>query len=116
MRLHHLAVFASDPARLAAFYTRLLRAEPVRRHEDAEGLRSAWFDLEGSILMVERGTPVGGWVVVFAAGEIGAASWHGRVVAAGGTPDGRSEFTAYGRDPEGNRLGFSSYPRPLGPG
>lgn len=116
MRLHHVAVFSSDPARLADFYARLLGVAPTRRNEDGQGLRSAWFDLDGTLLMVERGAPVGGWVVVFAAGELGAEAWHARVLAAGGTPDGRTEFTAYGRDPEGNRLGFSSYPRPLAAG
>ena len=38
------------------------------------------------------------------------AGWEARLTAAGVTITGRTDFTTYFTDPEGNRLGLSHYP------
>lgn len=112
MRIHHLAVLSPDPDRLARFYATVLGLPELRRQADDGGVRSVWLDAGGVILMVERGERAAG-VTVFAAEPGSAAAWRARL---GPAFDGRTEFTVYGRDPDGNRFGLSAYPAPIGPG
>lgn len=117
MSVHHVALRSPDPAGLAAFYARVLDLPERRRADDAEGLFSVWLDLGGTLLMVERGQRRSrdeGWDGVFLTAEAGAgerwlASWR----ALGIEPEGRTAYTLYARDPEGNRFGVSSYPEAL---
>ena len=105
MRLHHLALLTPDPGRLAEFYGALLGVAPVRRLEDDAGLRAVWLDLEGTLLMIERGEARGGCVPVFAAAPGSSEEWSARFPVTD-----RTAFTLYGRDPDGNRFGVSSWP------
>jgi catechol 2,3-dioxygenase-like lactoylglutathione lyase family enzyme len=116
VRIHHLALLTPDPAALAAFYRDTLGLTQTRAQEDADGVRSVWLDLNGTILMVERGghrTSHGAGLdgLLFAAEPGSAAHWRERL---GERVIGRTAFTIYARDPDGNRFGVSSYPEPLG--
>lgn len=117
MSVHHVALRSPDPGALAAFYTRALGVPERRRADDAHGLYSVWLDLGGALLMVERGQPRSrdeGWDGLFLAAEAGAgAGWLASWRALGLEPEGRTAYTLYARDPEGNRFGVSSFPEPL---
>lgn len=119
MRLHHLALLTPDPASLAAWYASTFGLAELRRHTDEEGVRSVWLDVDGVILMVERGAgiatePVLGWHGVYLAAEGGAREeWLGRLRQAGVEPHHATSYTLYVRDPEGNVVGISAYPQLL---
>ena len=116
MRVHHLAFRTDDVARLERFYVEALGMALVRRH----GERSVWLDAGGAIVMLERreeGEPATAQgsmeMVAFAiAPEARVASCE-RLERAGITLEGSTEFTLYLRDPDGRRIGLSSYPVPL---
>ncbi|MBM4368099.1 MAG: VOC family protein [Deltaproteobacteria bacterium] len=112
MRLHHLAVLGPDPAALAAFYAAMLGLPELRRAHDDSGVRAVWLDADGVILMFERGPRGQNGVIVFASRPGTAGEWRARL---GPHHDGRSDYTLYGRDPDGNRFGVSSFPDPIGP-
>jgi len=116
VRIHHLAILTPDPAALAAFYRDTLGVPQTRVQEDADGVRSVWLNLDGTILMVERGARrdshgAGLDGLLFAVEPGSAARWRVRL---GDRMIGRTGFTIYARDPDGNRFGVSSYPEPLG--
>ncbi len=116
MRIHHLALLTPEPAALAAFYRDTLGLPQTRVQVDADGVRSVWLDLDGTILMVERGARREGHGagldgLIFSVEPGSAAHWRARL---GERVIGRTAFTIYARDPDGNRFGVSSYPEPLG--
>ncbi|MCB9650425.1 MAG: VOC family protein [Deltaproteobacteria bacterium] len=119
LALHHLAVKARDVERVAAFYRDALGLPELRRHQDPSGLRAIWLDAAGVILMVERagapgapqdGDPPGLHLVAFQIPAQAHPEWRARLDAAGVEITSTSDYTLYLRDPEGNRVGLSSYP------
>jgi catechol 2,3-dioxygenase-like lactoylglutathione lyase family enzyme len=120
--LHHIAVGSLDVARLAAFYSNVLGLAELARHHDSGGvLRSIWLDLGGAALMIERTDQEPRWVDGIAAGPFLLAfrvspAERQRLeleLAAHGLPiEGRTAYTSYTRDPDGNRVGISHYPDP----
>ena len=117
MALHHLALRSPDPATLAAYYQRVLGLVELRRSTDDTGLYSVWLDLGGTILMVERGharTADQGWDGMYLVAHPGSGpAWSARLEGCCTPIEGRTAFTLYARDPEGNRFGVSSFPDPL---
>ena len=117
MRVHHLALITPDPVALAAFYRDVLGVPELRVQHDDQGVRSVWLDLDGAILMVERGptrdeSAAGGWDALLLAADPGSGpAWIARL---GPHLVGRTAYTLYARDPDGNRFGVSSYPEALG--
>ena len=116
VRIHHLALRTTDLERLGRFYTDVLGLSELRR--DAE--RSIWLDAGGAIVMLERREEAEPGVVAdskelvcFAVspGEHEAAK--GRLARAGIAVEARTAYTLYFRDPDGRRVGLSSYPEPL---
>jgi len=120
-RLHHVALGARDVAALAAFYRDRLGLSELSRHHDAAGdLRSVWLDLGGPILMVERtdeplrrvqGVGSGLFLLALSATAPERDELERSLAAAGFPVESRTEHTIYLRDPEGNRVAVSSYPR-----
>lgn len=126
MKLHHLALLTPRPAALAAFYQDLLSLPVLRQQEDSEGVRAIWLDLDGVIWMIERGPPPGpawqglsqpgegGWQGVLFHVEPGTGDfWERRLVLASAPILGKTTFSLYSIDIDGNRFGVSSYPAPL---
>jgi catechol 2,3-dioxygenase-like lactoylglutathione lyase family enzyme len=119
--VHHLALRTTRPAELAAWYTRVLGLVEKARQDDALGLRSVWLDLGDTILMVERAVAVAtagpsrlGWEGVYLTiPASGGEEWARRLVAYGVEIEEKTSYTLYFRDPDGNRLGLSSFPHPL---
>ncbi len=115
--MHHLALRTPDPSALADFYARALDLREIRRNVDDDGIRSVWLDLDGAILMLERGRAGGsgaGWDGLFIQAQAGSGqAWADRWRSLDIVGDGSSAYSLYAVDPEGNRFGVSSFPRPL---
>lgn len=121
-RLHHLAIGTSDVERLARFYRDVFGLVELRRHVRTDGsLRSVWLDLEGALLMIERTDELSRRVEAIGSGlfllafRTSAAELPGveRALERAGAPiEARTEFSAYARDPDGNRIALSHYPEP----
>lgn len=124
--VHHVAVKVRDVRRMATFYREVLGLEELDRHQDERGLRSIWLRCGQAIVMVERSE-------AWAAGEAGVAepdpldppglhllaltiapdarsAWAHRLAEQGHPVTEETDFTMYVRDPEGNRVGLSTWP------
>lgn len=120
--LHHIALGAHDVACVAAFWRDLLGLPELRRHtyEDGE-LRSIWLDLgAGAILMIEHTTeaaapldaPVvghGPFLLAIRVTPEERQALCGTLAAHGHPVEDATDYTSYVRDPEGNRVGLSTY-------
>jgi catechol 2,3-dioxygenase-like lactoylglutathione lyase family enzyme len=121
-RLHHVALGASDPGLVAAFYRdRLGLREVARHHEPGGRLRSVWLDLGGPVLMIEataepprpvRGVGAGPFLLALGCAPGERDALERSLAGAGVVVESRTAHTIYFRDPEGNRVGLSSYPAP----
>jgi glyoxylase I family protein len=106
-----------DLARLEAFYGGTLGLPLVRR-DDARG--SVWFDAGGALVMLERADPAEPGVppgtmelVAFAIDDADdKESWRGRLERAGVVVEEETAYTLYFRDPDGRRLGLTTFVRP----
>ena len=117
MRVHHLALRTADLARLERFYVEALGLAVIRRQD---GGRSVWLDAGGAIVMLERrdegepGIPAGSKeLVAFTVAPETRALCIERLGRAGVPVEASTEFSLYVRDPDGRRVGVSSYPSPL---
>lgn len=118
--LHHLAVGSADVERLAAFYRDIIGLHERARHLDAAGqLRSIWLDLGSALLMIERtgkpprwveGVDTGPFLLAFRVSPAERRRLEAVLEANGHPIEGRTEFTSYARDVDGNRMAFSHYP------
>lgn len=112
MKIHHVALRTPAPAALAAFYRTILGLEIVR--EQPHGI---WLGLDDAVLMIEQAGPgepppdPGSLrLLAFAVDAEERAAIGARLAAAGLAIEARTAFTWYFRDPEGRRLGISTYP------
>jgi catechol 2,3-dioxygenase-like lactoylglutathione lyase family enzyme len=113
VRIHHLAFRTNDIVRLERFYTDVLGLAVIRRDAD----RSVWLDAGGSILMLERAEDAEPSIasdtkelVCFAIAPSEHRARIERLTSSGVALEGRTAFTLYFRDPDGRRVGLSSYP------
>jgi len=116
MRVHHLAFRTEDVARLERFYVDALGLALVRRNSEA----SVWLDAGGALVMLERReagepavVPGSKEMVAFAIEPEARALCCERLARAGVAVEASTDFTLYVRDPDGRRVGLSSYPIPL---
>lgn len=122
-RLHHLAIGTADVERLAAFYREVFGLEERARFlDDSGGLRSVWLGVSGGVLMFERTheptrrvteRAAGPFLIAFEVREDERADLERVLARAGAGIEGRTEFTSYARDPDGNRVAISHYPLEL---
>ena len=122
--LHHIALKAGDVVRMADFSRIVLGLPELRRAHDARGLRATWLDLGTGILMVERADaegpapaeaafehdPPGLHLLALGIPADERTKWIARLEANGVPIVGQTDYTIYVRDPEGNRVGLSSWP------
>lgn len=113
MYLHHLALRTPDLGRLRAFYEGALGLPVVT---DATP-RSVWLGAGGAVVMLEASEPgepgipaLSREFVAFAIEPDERAAWEARLARAGVAIEARTEHTLYFRDPDGRRVGVSSYP------
>lgn len=112
MELHHLAFRTSDVASLAAFYQDVFGFEVVRESLPA----SLWLALGGNaVLMIEarvgdeRPLASGSMeLVAFRADERTRSVIRDKALERD-CFDGETPFTVYLRDPDGRRIGVSTY-------
>jgi catechol 2,3-dioxygenase-like lactoylglutathione lyase family enzyme len=113
VRIHHVALRVADCERSAAFYSRLLGLTERRRLHDGGALRAIWLEAEGALLMLERalrgtGSSEGsGHLLAFAVDDL--ARWERRLAEEGVAVEDRTAHTLYVRDPDGHRVGLSTY-------
>ena len=120
-QVHHIAVKCWDVEVLAGFYQLLFGFDPERRFEDEFGLRSIWLRHGHLRLMFERSEvggstnrsfdedPIGLHLLAFQIGEDEHTAWKRILDEAGCPVVHETEHTIYLQDPEGNRVGLSSY-------
>jgi glyoxylase I family protein len=122
-RVHHLAIKARNVERVAAFYREVLRLDERMRHHDDHGVRSIWLACGETILMIERSEtgatdrktsfsedPPGLHLLALHIRAQDAAAWRAHLERAGHPIERATPYTIYALDPEGNRIGLSSYP------
>lgn len=115
--MHHLALRVADPDLSASFYGGLLGLRLLSRHAGEAGEddspRAVWLALGDAVLMLERSLlppgPVHGsaHVLVLAVDDLDV--WATRLAAAGVAIVERTAFTLYLHDPDGHRLGLSTF-------
>lgn len=113
LAVHHLALRTRDLPRLVDFYTDIFQL-PVARETPGY---SAWLRAGGAVVMIEQAAPEEPDVpagsrelVAFAVSDEGRAAVRERLAARGVALDGETQFTTYFRDPDGRRVGVSTYP------
>jgi catechol-2,3-dioxygenase len=114
--LHHLALRTRELERLEEFYVGVLMLRVLRR----DGPRgSVWLGAGSVVLMLERASveepavPAGSLdLVAFTASDTPLASWRAHLESAGVAVEGATEHTLYFRDPDGRRIGVSTFPWP----
>jgi catechol 2,3-dioxygenase-like lactoylglutathione lyase family enzyme len=121
MRVHHVAIQVRDLERARAFYVDVLGLVEVRRQP-----HSIWVDADGALIMLEACTN-GGAAPPWQSGQAGLhllalaihaherPAWRAKLATAGAPLEGQTPFTLYTRDPDGTRIGLSSYPEPADP-
>ena len=114
MRLHHLAFRTRDVDALEMFYAGVLGLDCVRR----DGARSVWLAIGDAVLMIERadsGEPSTDSrsmeLVALAAQDVAERdAIEERLRARDVVVEARTAHTIYFRDPDGRRVGVSTYP------
>jgi catechol 2,3-dioxygenase-like lactoylglutathione lyase family enzyme len=112
--MHHLAIATKNLHRLKEFYDSIPCLQWTRDHWDESGeLRSVWYEIlpQKIILMLEKKDILQApHALVFSVQTAGLSTqsldskkflWVAE-----------TDFTKYFLDPDGNRLGFSTYPLP----
>jgi glyoxylase I family protein len=117
LHLHHLAIQVFDLERAGQFYQNLFGLQEIRRQA-----HSVWLDLGGAILMLERcmqeaqtvpwKSEQPGLLVLALRLEAGERqAFKVRLQAHNITIENETKFSVYFRDPDGNRLAVSHYPK-----
>jgi catechol 2,3-dioxygenase-like lactoylglutathione lyase family enzyme len=104
VKLHHLAIAVRDLDAAEQFYSGVLGLPVLSRQSD----KSVWLDLEGAILMLEKGGGgTGTHVLALRIPREERAAWSHKLSVIGST-----QYTIYILDPDGNTVGLSHYPDP----
>jgi catechol 2,3-dioxygenase-like lactoylglutathione lyase family enzyme len=114
--IHHVAMRTRELDRLVRFYREVFSLDAVRERPGA----SVWLSLKTAVLMLERAdahepaVPAGTMeFLAFAVTPERRAEIEATLVTLGIPVESRTEHTLYLRDPDGRRVGVSSYPLPV---
>lgn len=110
--IHHIAIGTKNPDGLKQFYSVLPGLVFEKDHFLSSGeLRSSWFFAGETRIMIEKEeNPKAPLALVFSVPDRQQRRILEETFAS--QFEGKTEFTRYFKDPDGNRLGFSSYPEP----
>ena len=120
LAFHHHAILVSDLARAEAFYGGVLGLVVKQRwFDEHEQPRSIRFELETGFLAVElhggakppNSSDSGHHCFALAIESTEREPWLARFAAANVPIEKRSDFSLYVRDPEGNQIALSHWPR-----
>ena len=115
MKIHHLALRTHQFAYVLSFYQRVFRLEIVRENPG----RSYWLELEPgeSVLMIEQAsaneapyTPTSFEFLAFSMSPDERFAFREHLRREDVVLEDETEHTLYFRDPDGRRIGVSSYP------
>ncbi|PJZ68475.1 glyoxalase [Leptospira perolatii] len=110
--IHHIAIATKDVSALREYYLSLpgLNWERDQVTELGE-LRSTWFQSGNSRIMIEKEIECKGpYALIFDGSD---KSLRKKVeLTFGKSFESRTDYTVYFRDPDGNKIGYSSYPDP----
>lgn len=124
--IHHVAVKAWNVTALAEFYVTVFGMAQERSFHDEYGLRSVWLTFGSTRMMVERSEeggvtnrsfsedPTGLHLIAFSILPEERALWREHLGRKGCEIAHETEHTLYVQDPEGNRIGLSSWSAPVG--
>jgi catechol 2,3-dioxygenase-like lactoylglutathione lyase family enzyme len=113
LRLHHVALRVADCETSRSFYAGLLGLVETRRSQGPNSLASVWLQTGEVVLMLEQrlrgsGAESGsGHLLSFAVDDL--TKWEQRLAAAGVAIEDRTAHTLYLRDPDGHRVGLTTY-------
>jgi len=133
--VHHAAIQVRDLEAAERFYVGVLGLPVLRRWPSPSGgERSLWVGAAATgqaflaleVVPAADGQPTatedparsgrpGHHLLALRIARSERAAWEGRLTAAGVPITGRSDFTLYVCDPEGNRLGLSHFPDAVEP-
>lgn len=109
-----MALRVADLDRAEAFYGGVLGLAVERRLTDEAGApRSIWLRAGDALLMLELGLrldvgqPGSGHLLALAVDDLD--DWSSRLTTAGVVVEDRTDFTLYIRDPDGHRVGLSTF-------
>ncbi|MBK8010265.1 MAG: VOC family protein [Deltaproteobacteria bacterium] len=121
--VHHIAIKTRQLEAVESFYRLVLGLEETTRQHDEAGLRSIWFKVDSTvILMVERAPATspdptaqeregrGFAVVAFAVEASARELWRSWLESKGHPIVRETQYTLYVHDPDGNLVGLSSWP------
>lgn len=124
---HHLAIQVASLEKVEAFYGGLLGLPVIARWNDGEGRpRSVWLGLPGGgFLALERcegsvetrpflDPQPGLHLLALGIRQEDRREIEARLASAGHPKVAETQYTFYVRDPEGNRVGLSHHPDPIG--
>ena len=110
--IHHIALRTRDVAALTLFYRSLFALTAVREQPEY----SVWLSLETAVLMIEQraeGEPDvarGSMdLIAFAVTREGRERVRETLREMGVSVEGETAYTTYFRDPDGRRVGVSTY-------
>jgi catechol 2,3-dioxygenase-like lactoylglutathione lyase family enzyme len=104
VQLHHLAIAVRDLDVSEKFYSGVLGLAVISRQPG----KSVWLELEGAILMLEKGAGGRGThVLALRIPRADRAAWTQKLTIVKTTA-----YTIYAHDPDGNLVGLSHYPEP----
>jgi catechol 2,3-dioxygenase-like lactoylglutathione lyase family enzyme len=122
MRLHHVALGARDVETVARFYRLAFDLTERQRFAYENGSpRSIWLEADSVLLMIEHSAGpkkrvetigTGPFLLAFDVSVRERSSVEARLRALGAPVEATTAFTAYARDPEGNRVAISHFPEP----
>ncbi|MEI7012228.1 VOC family protein [Leptospira licerasiae] len=110
--IHHIAISTRDPERLKKFYMLIpgLSLEKDHFYQDGK-LRSSWFLAGTTRIMIEKeDEPKAPHALIFSAQKKAERDKIDSLFENSFTE--KTDYTKYFTDPDGNRVGFSSYPEP----
>ncbi|TGM89883.1 VOC family protein [Leptospira licerasiae] len=110
--IHHIAISTRDPETLKKFYMLIpgLSLEKDHFYQDGK-LRSSWFLAGTTRIMIEKeDEPKAPHALIFSAQKKEERDKIDSLFENSFTE--KTNYTKYFTDPDGNRVGFSSYPEP----
>lgn len=107
-KIHHIAIGTENPEILAAYYLKFPGARLERKIPGEGGkIRSIWIHFGDFRLFLEEGERQAPRALVFPFEEQDRQFWESFEHFK------KTDYTVYGRDPDGNTVGVSSYPEEI---
>lgn len=122
---HHIALKTLNLPALRRFYENVLGLNVLEKNHYEDGsLRSVWYELGTTILMLEKSEttrdlkvissftedPPGFHLMALEIEKSQREIWKKKLLDAGIVIEHESKFSIYFKDPDGNRLGLTHYP------